>query len=100
MEGIRYKFCMLGVPIHGETRVLCNNQSVIKNGSSPESVLKKKYCLVAYHIVRESIAAKKILLYYENSKLNLADLFTKILNAESRSRLILGMLNRNYNRIL
>ena len=50
MEGIRYKLKMLGVPIDGETRILCDNQSVIKNGSFPESVLKKKHCSVAYHV--------------------------------------------------
>ena len=93
MDGIRYKFRMLGVPIQGETRVMCDNQSVIKNGSFPESVLKKKHCSIAYHVVRESVAAKKVLLYYENTKSNLADLFTKVLNVESRIRLIAGILN-------
>ena len=92
-DGLRYKLKMLGVPVEGETRVLCDNQSVIKNGSFPESVLKKKHCSVAYHVVRESIAAKKALLFYENSKSNLADLFTKVLNLESRSKLIRGMLS-------
>ena len=93
VEGLRYKLKMLGVPVEGETRVLCDNQSVIKNGSFPESVLKKKHCSVAYHVVRESVAAKKALLFYENSKSNLADLFTKVLNLESRLRLIRGILN-------
>ena len=93
MEGIRYKLKMLGVPIEGETRILCDNQSVIKNGSFPESVLKKKHCSVAYHVVREHIAAKKALLFYENTKSNLADLFTKVLNADTRKRLLRGILN-------
>ena len=93
MDGIRYKLKMFGVPLEGETRILCDNQSVIKNGSFPESVLKKKHCSVAYHVVREHIASGKALLYYENSKSNLADLFTKVLNAETRNRLIRGILN-------
>ena len=93
VEGLRYKLKMLGVPVEGETRVLCDNQSVIKNGSFPESVLRKKHCSVAYHVVREHVAAKKILIFYENSKSNLADLFTKVLNLESRIRLLKGMLN-------
>ena len=92
-EGLRYKLKMLGVPVDGETRILCDNQSVIKNGSFPESVLKKKHCSVAYHIVREHIASKKALLFYEHSKSNLADLFTKVLNQVDRSKLIRGMLN-------
>ena len=93
VEGLRYKLKMLGVPVEGETRVLCDNQAVIKNGSFPESVLKKKHCSVAYHIVREHVAAKKILLFYEESKSNLADLFTKVLNLESRMKLIRGILS-------
>ena len=93
VEGLRYKLKMLGVPVAGETRVLCDNQSVIKNGSFPESVLKKKHCSVAYHIVREHVAAKKVLLFYENSKSNLADLFTKVLNLDSRQKLLKGILN-------
>ena len=93
IDGIRYKLKMLGVPLEGETRILCDNQSVIKNGSFPESVLKKKHCSVAYHVVREHIASGKALLFYENTKSNLADLFTKVLNAETRNKLIRGILN-------
>ena len=93
LEGMRYKLRMFGVPIDGPVRILCDNQSVIKNSSFPESVLKKKHCSVAYHIVREYIAAGKALIYYENSKTNLADLFTKVLNYESRMRLIPAILS-------
>ena len=84
---------MLGSPIDGDTRILCDNQSVIKNGSFPESVLKKKHCSITYHIVRELFAARKALLFYKNSKSKLADLFTKVFNAEARMRLIRGILN-------
>ena len=93
VQGLRYKLKMLGVPVEGETRVLCDNQSVIKNVSFPEAVLRKKHCSVAYHVVREHVAAKKVLLFYEHSKSNLADLFTKVLNSESRQRLLRGILN-------
>ena len=93
LEGIRYKLRMFGVPLDGPVRILCDNQSVIKNSTFPESVLKKKHCSVAYHLVREYIAAGKALVYYESSKTNLADLFTKLLNYDARMRLIPAMLN-------
>ena len=93
IDGLRYKLRMLGVPLEGPARLLCDNQAVIKNGSFPESVLKKKHCSVAYHYVREAIASMKMLLYWEKSDSNLADLFTKVLNVETRGKLIRGMLS-------
>ena len=83
---------MFGVPMEGPARVLCDNQSVVKNSSFPESVLKRKHCSIAYHLVREAVAAGKLLIYWENTKSNLADLFTKVLNLDTRIRHIRGML--------
>ena len=61
---------MFGVP--GPACILCDNQSVIKNSAFPELVLKKKNYLVAYHMVREYIAAGKALIYFIRiRKLNL-----------------------------
>ena len=91
--GMRYKLKMFGVPVDGPARVMCDNQSVVKNGSFPESALRKKHCSIAYHIVRESIAAERMLLYWESSNSNLADLFTKVLPYDARMRLIPGMLS-------
>ena len=73
IESLVYKLCMFGIPIEGEARVLCDNESVVKSSSYPESSLKKKHCSVAYHKVRENVAAGKVLIYYEESKWNLAD---------------------------
>jgi hypothetical protein len=38
---LRYKLRMFGVPMEGPTKVLCDNQGVVKNASIPESVLSK-----------------------------------------------------------
>ena len=92
IKGLRYKLKMLGIPIDGPARLLCDNESVVINGSFPESVLKKKHCSIAYHIVRESIAAGIIFLYWEGSKTNIADLFTKLLPNPVRQHLIQAML--------
>ena len=88
IEGLRYKLRMLGVPLEGPARVYCDNESVVKNTTYPESSLKKKHCAVAYHKIRESVAAQKILIFHESTGTNLADLFTKTMNFEKRSKLI------------
>ena len=93
VAGLRYKLTMMGVPIDGPTRFLCDNESVVKNGSFPESVLKKKHCSIAYHVVRQEVAAGKSLIYWESTSSNLADLFTKVLTAERRFSLIRGILH-------
>ena len=93
IEALRYKLRMFGVPISGPARVFCDNRSVVISSSFPESVLKKKHCSIAYNKVRESFAAGTLLLYYENTKSNIADLLTKVLPSETRTRLIRAILN-------
>ena len=38
----RYKLRMFGVPLEGRTYILCNNEAVFKNTSTPDYVLHKK----------------------------------------------------------
>ena len=83
----------MGVPLIEPARVMCDNQSVVISGSFPESTLKKKHCSIAYHKVREAVAAGKILIYYENTASNIADLFTKVLTTNKRWPLIQGVLS-------
>ena len=93
VESLQYKLRMMGVPLIEPARVMCDNQSVVISGSFPESTLKKKHCSIAYHKVREAVAAGKILIYYENTTSNIADLFTKVLTANKRWPLIQGVLS-------
>ncbi len=53
---------MFGVPIEMEARVLCDNESVVKIGSNPDARLTKKHNSIAFHRIRECVAAKMILL--------------------------------------
>ena len=76
---MRYKLRMLGVPIDGPAVMLCDNNSVVLNVSLPSSVLKKKHNAVAYHRIREAVAAHIMLVWYIRTFLNLADICTKIL---------------------
>ena len=61
LKGIRYKLCMMGVPLTGPTYVYGDNMSVIYNTSRPESTLKKKSNSICYHAVREAVASGELL---------------------------------------
>ena len=92
-EGLIYKLRMFGVPINGAARVFCDNDSVVYSSSFAEATLRKKHCSIAYHKVRESVAAGKMLIYYEKSSSNLADLLTKVLPHTKRLPLVQSIMS-------
>ena len=57
ITALRFKLRMFGIPINGETDILCDNESVVNNSSKIESVLNKKYSSIAFHAVRWTVAA-------------------------------------------
>ena len=77
--------------------VLGDNQSVIFNTSRPELTLKKKSNSICYHATSESFAMVKILTGQVPSKLNLADLMTKVLFGSLRKNLVGGILEDIYD---
>jgi hypothetical protein len=79
IEGLRYKLRMMGIPLNGPTSVFCDNQSVVKNTTAPESVLKKRHNAIAYHHAREAQAAGIIRVAWENGETQIADLLTKLM---------------------
>jgi hypothetical protein len=83
---------MFGIPINSPANVFCDNQSVVPNSTVPTSQLKKKHNSIAYHRVRESVAAKVIRIAKVDSKENLADLLTKPLGATALKSLIQRIL--------
>ena len=93
VEGLLYKLRMFGVPINDEARIFCDNESVVKGSTFPESTLKKKHVSIAFHRIREAVAAGKILIYYEASGSNLADLLTKPLPNSKRMPLVQAILS-------
>ena len=92
IDSLRYKLRMLGVPLRREARIFCDNDSVVKNCTFPESVLKKKHCSICYHLVRETVAARKALIFYERTASNIADLFTKVLPPHKREPLVTAII--------
>ena len=78
VEGLRYKLRMMGVPIDGACKTFCDNDSVVKNTTRPESPLRKKENSISYHKTRESIAGHWVALTKEPGDYSVADLLTKL----------------------
>ncbi len=87
ISAIRYKLRMFGIPIDGPTKVLCDNESVVKNSSKLSSTLNKKHNSIAYHAVRWSVAAKVITIGWIKTSWNIADAMTKRLTSLMRDNL-------------
>ena len=68
--------------------LLCDNESVFKNVSRPESVLSKKQHSISYHSAREAVASKVVRIAKEGTVTNLADIFTKMLCHPKRESIL------------
>jgi hypothetical protein len=79
VEALRYKLRMMGIPVDGPANVYCDNESVCKNCSAPESTFKKKHNAIAYHRTREAQASRTIRVACISGLDNLADILTKLL---------------------
>ena len=56
----RFKLRCFGVPIDGPTNVMCDNETVCNNTRIPDSRLNKKHNTIAFHKLREAVAANVI----------------------------------------
>ena len=92
---LRIKLKSIGVPLAGPTKVLCDNQGVVKNTSIPESTLSKKHNSINYHIIRESVAAGIMRVGKEDTKTNIADAATKLQPYSTKMEL-LGQILYDY----
>ena len=94
LSGLRYKLCMMGIPIDGPCYIQGDNQSVLANTSIPESALKKKNQSIAYHFVCEGVARDEWCTSCINTHENDADLLTKVLpNGEKRKGFVRNLLH-------
>ena len=89
---LRYQLRMLGVPIDGSALLLGDSTSMVLNTTVPSSVLKKKHNAIAYHRVREAIAAGDVHFCHIRSELNIADCITKALGNQPFHSLIKPVL--------
>jgi len=88
VEGLRYKLRMMGVPIDGPCNVKADNMSVVMNSSVSESQLKKKSNSIAYHCIREKVATGIVVINYEPTTSNVADMLTKTQSSLVQERLV------------
>ena len=92
IEALRYKLYMMGVPIEGATKIYCDNESVVKSTTHPESTLKKKHVAINYHRCREAQAAGHCIMTWIDGKDNLANALTKVTVGERRRYLFSRIL--------
>ena len=83
---------MMGIKIEGPSILLLDNQSVVINTTFPSSLLKKKHNAIAYHKVREAVAAGVVKVVHIRSSMNRADVLTKPLNPGQHYNLLKDIL--------
>ena len=74
---LRYTHRYLGVPIKSKSYMLGDNRSVVTSTTLPHSTLSKRHNILAFHRVREAIAAKIIDFHWIQSEYNLSDMLSK-----------------------
>ena len=90
---MRYMLRMLGVPMSGPSIMFGDNLAVINSSTIPDDTLKKRHNALAYHRVREAIAAKIIKFYHIDGKENPADVWTKFLDSKAWWNLLKPILH-------
>ena len=74
---LRYTLRYLGVPIKSKSFMFGNNRSVVTSATLPHSTLRKRHNILAFHRVREAIAANIIDIHWIQSEYNLSDMLSK-----------------------
>jgi len=85
---LRYILRMLGVPVKGATLLFGDNESMVKNVTLPQSTLKKRHNAIAYHKVRQAVAAGFVGIVHCRSEHNLADWGTKAVTGKVHQHLM------------
>ena len=74
---IRQTLRYIGAPIHAKSFLFGDNRSLVTNATLPYSTLTKRHNILAFHRVREAIAAKLMAFYWIQSAYNLSDMLSK-----------------------
>jgi hypothetical protein len=73
---------MIGFCVNQPAILFVDNEAVVKHSTLPSSSLKKKHNAIAYHKVKEAIAAGIVKVAHVKSKDNRADILTKALSPQ------------------
>ena len=74
---IRQTMRYLGAPIGAKSFLFGDNRSVVTSATLPHSTPTKRHNILAFHRVREAIAAKLMAFYWIQSAYNLCDILSK-----------------------
>ena len=89
---IRQTLRYLGASIGSKSFLYGDNRSVITSATLPKSTLTKCHNILAFHRVREAIAAKIMALYWIQSAYKLSDMLSKHWDHPSVYPMILKLL--------
>ena len=89
---IRQTLRYLGAPITTKSFLFGDNRSVVTSATLPHSTLTKRHNILAFHRVREAIAAKLMAFYWIQSAYNLSDMLSKHWDHPSVYPMILKLL--------
>ena len=85
VRGLRYKLCIMGIPVDEPSFMFGDNQSVLANTANPGSTTNKKAQLICFHFIRECCACDEWRTAYVKTCKNVANLLMKYLpNREKR----------------
>ena len=90
--GLRYKLCMMGIPVDLTTYILGDNQSVLVNTSKHHSTLKNKSVSIDFHYVRKGTTKDELITAYVKMHLNPDDMLTKSLPSGQKRSYFLSFL--------
>ena len=82
----------LGAPIGAKSFLFGDNRSVVTSATLPHSPLTKRHNILAFHRVREAIAAKLMAFYWIQSAHNLSDMLSKHWDHPTMYTMILKLL--------
>ena len=74
---IRQTMRYLDAPVTTKSFLFGDNRSVVTSATLPHSTLTKRHNILAFHRVREAIAAKLMAFYWIQSAYNLSDMLSK-----------------------
>ena len=86
LRGFRYKLQMMGIPCEGCAYISGDNQSILENTTIPDSTLKKKSQIIAYHFIRKGATQYKRRTPYINIHDNEDDLPIKLLSSDEKRK--------------
>ena len=97
LRGLRYKLCIMGIPVSNPVFLYGDKQSVLWNTTIPDSTLKKKSNSTAYQFVREGVVRDEWRTQYIKTYANLSKLMTKALpSGINRKRKVWAIMYETY----